>query len=75
MNTVFNDFTELVKRVRKILQLSQEDLAYAVGVSFATINRWENGKNAPSKLAKRQFNSFCEKMKIEIDQSNVGEDI
>jgi transcriptional regulator with XRE-family HTH domain len=27
-------------------------------VSFATINRWENGKTSPSKLALRQFEQF-----------------
>ena len=35
--------------------LSQEELAHALGVSFATVNRWENGRTAPSKLALRQF--------------------
>ena len=39
--------------------LSQEELAHALGVSFATVNRWENGRTAPSKLALRQFEQFC----------------
>jgi DNA-binding transcriptional regulator YiaG len=34
-------------------------LAHALGVSFATVNRWENGKTVPSKLAQRQFEQFC----------------
>ncbi len=53
---------ELVKEVRRQLALSQEDLAREIGVSFATVNRWENGKAQPSKLAKVQFDSFCAKM-------------
>ena len=52
-------FSERVKKVRIQLNLSQEDLAHAIGVSFATVNRWENGKTLPSKLALKQFNSFC----------------
>lgn len=48
-----------VKEVRRQLGLSQEDLAHALGVSFATVNRWENGKTEPSKLAQRQFEQFC----------------
>jgi len=48
-----------VKEVRRQLGLSQEELAHAIGVSFATINRWENGKTAPSKLAIKQFTAFC----------------
>ena len=53
-------FSEEVKAVRTALNLSQEELAHALGVSFATVNRWENGKTNPSKLARRQFEQFCE---------------
>jgi len=56
------DIPALVKEVRRQLALSQEDLARKLGVSFATVNRWENGKSKPSKLAKAQFDSFCAKM-------------
>jgi putative transcriptional regulator len=54
------NFPEMVKDVRRQLALSQEELAHALGVSFATVNRWENGKTVPSKLAQRQFAAFCE---------------
>jgi len=53
------DYPALVKNVRRQLALSQEDLARALGVSYATINRWENGQVRPSKLAKAQFDNFC----------------
>lgn len=56
-------FVEQVKAVRTALSLSQEELAHAIGVSFATVNRWENGKNNPSKLAQRQFDQFCEEQR------------
>ncbi len=49
-----------IQRIRKALGISQEDLARELGVSFGTVNRWENGKVNPSKLAKRQLNSFIE---------------
>ena len=52
-------FPEQVKIVRSALNLSQKDLAHVLGVSFATVNRWENGKTKPSKLAQRQFEQFC----------------
>ncbi|MDL1958756.1 MAG: helix-turn-helix domain-containing protein [Deltaproteobacteria bacterium] len=54
-------FPELVKEVRRQLVISQEELAHELGVSFATINRWENGKTTPFKLARAQFEAFCEK--------------
>ena len=53
---------KLTKEVRRQLALSQEDLARELGISFATVNRWENGKVKPSKLAKAQFDNFCAKM-------------
>ncbi|HFQ82130.1 MAG TPA: XRE family transcriptional regulator [Desulfobacterales bacterium] len=55
-------FPELVKEVRKQLGISQEELAHELGVSFATINRWENGKTTPFKLARAQFDNFCARM-------------
>jgi transcriptional regulator with XRE-family HTH domain len=37
-----------VRALRERLQLTQEVFARILGVSFATVNRWENGKSAPS---------------------------
>ena len=45
------DFTMLRKEALVQLALSQEDLAREIGVSFATVNRWENGRFMPSKMA------------------------
>jgi len=57
------NFAVMVKEVRQQLGLSQEELAHELGVSFSTINRWENSKTVPFKLARRQFEAFCERMK------------
>lgn len=54
-----SEFGSKVKALRGQLSLSQEGLAKELGVSFATVNRWENGKTNPSKLAKNQFELFC----------------
>lgn len=56
------DFAKKVKEVRRQLGLSQEALAQELGVSYATIHRWESGKTIPFKLARAQFDSFCQKM-------------
>ncbi len=61
MATKSKDFSTLVKEVRSQLGISQEELAHELGVSFATINRWENGKTTPFKLARSQFELFCKK--------------
>jgi DNA-binding transcriptional regulator YiaG len=62
MDTKGRSFSALVKEIRRQLDLSQEDLARQLGVSYATVNRWENGLSKPSKLAKAQLVAFCEKM-------------
>jgi len=61
-------FSEQVKQVRALLNLSQDKLAKMLGVSFSTINRWENSKNEPSKLAKKSFYDFCEDNFIDVDE-------
>jgi DNA-binding transcriptional regulator YiaG len=65
----------LVKSIREQLDISQEDLARALGVSFATVNRWENGQARPSKLAKAQLDAFCTRMteqgKLKLPESGA----
>ena len=59
------NFRARVKSIRAQLSLSQENFAHALGVSFATINRWENGKTSPSRLARKQFDQFCDDMRAQ----------
>jgi DNA-binding transcriptional regulator YiaG len=40
-----------VKEVRERLELTQVEFASLLGVSFATVNRWENKHCHPSPLA------------------------
>jgi DNA-binding transcriptional regulator YiaG len=69
------NFPETVKEVRRQLALSQEELAHALGVSFATVNRWENGKTIPSKLAMKQFTVFLRGQtrsgKLNLDNKDI----
>ena len=53
------DYPQIIKDIREQLGLSQEYLERELGVSFATVNRWENGHAKSSKLAKVQFDKFC----------------
>ena len=43
------------KFIRGIVIYKTEDMAHQLGISFATVNRWENGKTKPSKLALKAF--------------------
>ena len=40
-------FSEKIKTLRQECLLSQEAFAKELGVSFATVNRWEMGKTQP----------------------------
>ena len=65
------NFPEIVKNIRQDLNISQEQLARDLNVSFSTINRWENGHTGPSKLAKLRFIEYCREnaiLKEEIHQ-------
>jgi len=49
------DIPRLVRRLRERTGLTQEKFAAKLGVTFPTINRWENGRAKPSPLALRQI--------------------
>lgn len=68
------DFSQMVKTARKASKMSQEDLARALHVSFATINRWENGKTRPNQLTREVFFAFCQERGIRLENSNDTEE-
>ena len=49
------DCAERIKRLRVEIGLTQQELADRLGVSFATVNRWENQQTKPSRLYWRQL--------------------
>ena len=42
---------EEIKQIRNTLGFTQEEFAHQLGVTLCTLNRWENGKSNPSKMA------------------------
>ncbi len=49
------DYPDRVRAIRDRLQATQTQLAKRIGVSFATVNRWENGQSRPTRLAWQQI--------------------
>lgn len=45
------DYAAQIKRLRERIGLTQVNLAERLGVSFPTVNRWENAKSKPSQLS------------------------
>ena len=60
MNTVFE--------IRSALQWSQSKFADEIGVSFATVNRWENEKSTPNRLAQEKMLAICEENHISMSE-------
>lgn len=60
-------FDEILKRIRKELNITQEQLARDLSVSFSTLNRWENGHNTPSRLARMRLVEYCNKKSISVE--------
>jgi type I restriction enzyme M protein len=49
-----------LRAIRAKLDLTQERLAERLGVSFATVNRWEGGSNMPQKAAREVIVALAE---------------
>ncbi len=49
------EFAALVRNLRGHLGLTQEQFAQQLGVSFSTVNVWENGRRAPMPFLRRRL--------------------
>jgi len=55
------DFQMMIIKLRAKLNWKQSDLAEAMGVSVATVNRWENKRNEPLAVQKVKLLELFEK--------------
>jgi putative transcriptional regulator len=60
------DIAALVKELRRRLDLTQEQFAQKVGVTYSTVNHWENGKRVPQPFLLRRL----QEIKDELDARN-----
>lgn len=56
------DIPRLVRKLRDRTGLTQEKFAAKLGVTFPTINRWENGRARPSPLAMQKIEEMLRSM-------------
>ena len=52
----------LVRETRQRLELSQAKFATKLGVSFQSVNRWENGRTKPLPIALKQIEHLLHQM-------------
>lgn len=59
------DVAATLRAIRSKLNLTQEQLAERLGVSFATVNRWEGGSNIPQKAAREVIAALAAEAGVE----------
>jgi len=52
----------LIRELRQRLDLTQEQFAQRVGVTYSTVNHWENGKRIPQPFLVRRLHELKEEM-------------
>lgn len=62
----------IIKQIREYLNMSQTELAERLNVTFATVNRWENGHAAPNKLAQSALCELCKENSVPVYEMTLG---
>lgn len=61
----------LLQAIRASLDLTQADLAARIGVSFATVNRWEGGANKPQRAQLAKITELAEEAGVDVGDAPV----
>lgn len=62
-----DDYSKAIKELRSKMTLSQTEFAQLLGVSFASVNRWETGKHEPTIKVKRKIKALMREYDVKID--------
>ena len=57
----------VIRDLRSRLGLTQEEFAHALGITVSTVNRWEKGHSAPSKLARASLSRFAGRRGVAVE--------
>ncbi|MGH7717888.1 MAG: N-6 DNA methylase [Gemmatimonadaceae bacterium] len=61
-----------IRSLRAALGLNQEQLAAKLGVSFATVNRWETGKSQPQQAQRDTLRKLVEESQLSLEDLDGG---
>jgi DNA-binding transcriptional regulator YiaG len=56
----------MVKNLRQQMEMTQEEFAREMNVTFSTVNRWENGHAKPSRLAMLTIQRIASERQISL---------
>lgn len=57
-----------IKNLRDKMLVTQTELSTILGVSYVSINRWENGVHDPTMKVKRKLMELFKKYKINVEE-------
>lgn len=64
------NYSKAILELRSKLNISQHELANILGVSFQSVNRWENGHFEPTKIVKVRVDKMLKDNGIVLDEVN-----
>ena len=62
------DYPSAIRKLSSKLNISQQELADLLGVSFPSVNRWGNGHYEPTIIAKVKLEELFKEYCIEVEE-------
>ena len=62
------NYAKALLELRSKLNISQTEMAALLNVSDPSVNRWENGRAVPIKIARVRIEKMCKENNIEIEE-------
>ena len=63
-------YAEAIKKLRNKMILSQMEFSKLLGVSFASVNRWETGRYEPTIKVKRKLKNLFDENGIKLEDDD-----
>ena len=67
------NYAKTIKKLRLKMMLTQEEFAKELGVSFETVNRWENSKCEPTMKLRRKLLSLAKDNGVDFEEVGGNE--
>lgn len=62
------DYKTIIKKLRNKMLLTQSEFAKELGVSIASVARWETGENEPTMKVRRKLQALFKKYNLEVEE-------
>lgn len=70
-----DNMSDFIRHLRRQLGMTQEEFAHSLGITVGTVNRWENGRFRPSKLARATILEFARRHGVTVQPGPDGNEI